>query len=194
MDVLTDLRRARDRSGLTQRELAQAVGSTQPSIARLEAGRVDPRLGTVGELASRLGLRLALRPLEGLDDVAVAIADDISRGDAEGAFRWVLQLLDDLHRLDEEMLEAHLRLEPPSTGDRRWDAMLAAAAEHVALQRGVPPPGWSAAPSRFLDQWWFVILDLIGRVPKGFAVLALTSPPAFSVRGVMLDPASLVNV
>lgn len=33
--------------GLTQAEVARKMGTTQPYIARLEAGRIDPRLSTL---------------------------------------------------------------------------------------------------------------------------------------------------
>ena len=41
------IREARKRRGITQGQLAQRLGTTQSSVARLEGGRSDPRLGTV---------------------------------------------------------------------------------------------------------------------------------------------------
>lgn len=41
---LAELRRQR---GFTQAEVAQTMGTTQPYIARLEAGRSDPRVSTL---------------------------------------------------------------------------------------------------------------------------------------------------
>jgi transcriptional regulator with XRE-family HTH domain len=56
------LREARLRAGLTQAELARAVGRTQPAIARWESGRVEPSLETLRELirACRLELTVGL--------------------------------------------------------------------------------------------------------------------------------------
>jgi transcriptional regulator with XRE-family HTH domain len=56
------LREARLRAGLTQSELAAAVGSTQSAIARWEGGRVQPSLETLRELirACRLELTFGL--------------------------------------------------------------------------------------------------------------------------------------
>jgi HTH-type transcriptional regulator / antitoxin HipB len=53
------LREARQAAELTQTALARLVGSTQPAIARLEAGMVDPKLSTLQRLAEVLG-----RPIE----------------------------------------------------------------------------------------------------------------------------------
>jgi HTH-type transcriptional regulator/antitoxin HipB len=47
--------------GLSQEELAQRIGSTQPAIARLEAGGLSPTLGTLERIAEALDLRLDIR-------------------------------------------------------------------------------------------------------------------------------------
>src|SRR2546428_4067319 len=58
-------RRARERLGMTQAELASRIGSTQPAVARLEAGGVTPGLATLRRIAAALGLELVvdLRPV-----------------------------------------------------------------------------------------------------------------------------------
>lgn len=50
----------RDRLGLTQAELAKRMGTTQPTIARLEAGGVTPSLDTLHRAANALGLELVV--------------------------------------------------------------------------------------------------------------------------------------
>ncbi|MGH2718134.1 MAG: helix-turn-helix domain-containing protein [Actinomycetota bacterium] len=50
MDPAAVLRRARQRAGLTQRELAVAAGVAQPTVARIESGREDPRVSTLDRL------------------------------------------------------------------------------------------------------------------------------------------------
>ena len=52
------VREARERLGVTQAELAARIGSTQPAIARLEAGGVTPSLVTLHRIAAALGLEL----------------------------------------------------------------------------------------------------------------------------------------
>jgi transcriptional regulator with XRE-family HTH domain len=58
------IRLAREKAGFTQAQLAARIGSTQPALARLEAGGVTPSLETLGRLAKALGLELVveLRP------------------------------------------------------------------------------------------------------------------------------------
>jgi uncharacterized protein len=49
------LKTARRRAGLTQRELASRTGLPQTSIARIETGHTDPRLGTLARLLAGCG-------------------------------------------------------------------------------------------------------------------------------------------
>lgn len=44
------LRRLREDSGLTQRQLAELIGVTQAHIAKIENSKVDPRLSTVNRV------------------------------------------------------------------------------------------------------------------------------------------------
>jgi len=52
---------ARNRAGLTQSELALKMGTTQPVVARIESGRVQPSLRTLQRLASATGSKLMIR-------------------------------------------------------------------------------------------------------------------------------------
>jgi len=59
------VRGTREKLGITQAELATRIGSTQPAVARLEAGGVSPSLDTLSRIAAALDLELVvdLRPL-----------------------------------------------------------------------------------------------------------------------------------
>lgn len=87
------VRYSRRRAGLTQRELAARAGVPQPTIARIESGRVSPRLETVDRLLDACGVRLAVedRPGRGLDRTAI---------------RELLRLTP-VQRLEEAVSEAH---------------------------------------------------------------------------------------
>jgi HTH-type transcriptional regulator/antitoxin HipB len=54
------VRALREAQGISQSELARRMGTTQPAIARLEAGRVAPRLETLDRVASALDVRLVI--------------------------------------------------------------------------------------------------------------------------------------
>lgn len=56
------LRYARSRAGLTQRALAMKTGIPQETIARIERGRVDPRIGTLDRLLEGCGYGLEVEP------------------------------------------------------------------------------------------------------------------------------------
>ncbi len=57
--------RARDRAGITQKELADRLGVSQAYIAKLSAGDANPTLGAVGRMLAALGfsLRMDVEPL-----------------------------------------------------------------------------------------------------------------------------------
>jgi transcriptional regulator with XRE-family HTH domain len=48
----------RTRRGLTQAQLAEAIGVAQPRIARIERGDANPRLMTLARIAHALGITL----------------------------------------------------------------------------------------------------------------------------------------
>jgi DNA-binding XRE family transcriptional regulator len=59
--ALTSYRAA---NGLTQTDVARAVGISQPAVARLEAGTREPRLETLSRLSNALGIefRIVITP------------------------------------------------------------------------------------------------------------------------------------
>lgn len=58
MDAARVVREARGRAGLTQRQLAEAIGVHQPAIARIETGHVVPRVDTLVRLLAACGSSL----------------------------------------------------------------------------------------------------------------------------------------
>ena len=60
-DLLKAIVVARIAKRLTQRQLANLCGCSQPAIARLESGHSNPSLHTLLRLCSALGLRLTVQ-------------------------------------------------------------------------------------------------------------------------------------
>ena len=60
------VRYARRRAGMTQRQLATKAGIPQESIARIEKGRVDPRVGTLDRLLEACEFGLEAMPRLGI--------------------------------------------------------------------------------------------------------------------------------
>lgn len=68
------LRYARLRAGLTQRALGERVGMPQSTVARIELGLMDPRVGTLERLLRACGMALEVEPVlgEGVDRSQIA--------------------------------------------------------------------------------------------------------------------------
>jgi len=52
---------ARMRAGISQKEMAARMGTTQSAVARLESGRVPPSTRTLEKVALATGTRLRIR-------------------------------------------------------------------------------------------------------------------------------------
>jgi hypothetical protein len=81
------------------------------------------------------------------------------------------------------------QVEPPSTGDVRVDAALAALAEHLARRDGWSAPTWTRESRREAEPWWFVT-DLRGMHPRAL----VESPLSFRRRGVFITRGALERV
>jgi transcriptional regulator with XRE-family HTH domain len=198
-ETVAQLRAARRARRQSQADLASRIGTTQSAIARLESGDADPRLSTLERYAVAVGASLKVEPVTGtapsLDATAAAVRQSLSGGDTNDALRHVIQFLDDVRGADAAVVWRSMRVEPDTTGDRRWDALLAGVAEYTSRRSRIPVPGWAAAPGRFLKRFWFVIEDLLGRPAPGLAAMAFAdSPPELANRGVFLDRSSLESV
>ena len=60
LDVGEKVRDAREAAGLSQRELAARMGTSQAAVARLEAGGVGATLTTLQKVATALDLRVTV--------------------------------------------------------------------------------------------------------------------------------------
>ena len=60
------LRYARRRAGLSQRELAARAGMAQAAVARIETGRVSPRVDTLSRLVDLCDCSLEVEPKRGI--------------------------------------------------------------------------------------------------------------------------------
>lgn len=100
--------------------------------------------------------------------------------------RWKLvwEFLEEYRWESGEAQPALLRDEPSLVGDERWDALLAALAEHLAAQHDLAPPGW--AEMRVLRRPWFPA-EL--RVQRADALAH--APAAFRKHGVYLSASDL---
>jgi transcriptional regulator with XRE-family HTH domain len=188
VDFWEKARRLREERGLSQTAVALRMGTSQSWVARMESGAADAGMRSVRRYLDAIGARLDVRPDPEagsgfrpmtLADVAWAARRHI--GDGETVLRLCLQFVDDYREVDPASRTALLDDVPPSTGDVRWDAFLAALAEHLAYHDDLPIPRWVDRRGRFLRQWWFPT-DL----PSVMASALAESPAAFRRRGIFV--------
>ena len=184
------LRRARAAAGLTQTRLAELAGTTQSAIAAYEAGTREPTVPVLARMVAAAGARLEVGvppdpTLYRLADVARDIAATDAADEAR-RLRFVFEFLRGAQE-DGHPLVLLVAAEPPSTGDVRFDALLAAIAEDLCVHAGEAPPSWVHDPSRFLDRAWWV-----SGLPSARAAALVHAPASFRRRGVMLDRHDLV--
>lgn len=60
-ELVRQLVRQREALGLSQRDIATRMGTSQPAVARLESGEVDARGSTIERFAAAVGRRLEYR-------------------------------------------------------------------------------------------------------------------------------------
>jgi transcriptional regulator with XRE-family HTH domain len=58
--LVADLVAHRRAAGLSQGAVAERMGTSQPAVARLEAGQVDARMSTVQRYAAAVGARVGI--------------------------------------------------------------------------------------------------------------------------------------
>ncbi len=88
------LREARARANLTQRQLAAKAGIPQETIARIERGRVDPRVGTLDRLLEACEFGLESMPRLGIGIDRSQIQERLS---VSMARRLEIAMADDSH-------------------------------------------------------------------------------------------------
>lgn len=147
-------------SGLSQAEFATALGTSAPRFCTYLAGKTIP--------SAAFYLR-ALRLAEGLKvarergwmtppSTAREIRRALRQGDELWSLKMTLQGRDHLHELlrGGDHVSVAWTAAPRSTGDRRWDALLAALTKREFIKAGHKPPRWVVADDARLgeqEQW-----------------------------------------
>ena len=105
------------------------------------------------------------------------------------AYRAVIGWLDEISSAGATVVATAIAEAPVLTGDRRLDALLAAAAEHAAFHADADVPDWLSNDDRFLRSAWFPI-DLPSLRVRGL----VSSPASFARRGIFIDRSDLDRV
>ena len=188
------IREARSTAGRSQTEVAAAAGVGRQWLVRLERGHEGAALGKVLRVLDELGLApLAgsghdaprrMGPWMTAPDLTEAVGAELRRGDTTFALRLLARAVADLRSLHELSDLDRFLGEPASTGDRRWDTLVAAAVSRECRLRGVVAPRWTDVQP--LGAWWFPDDD-----PVVLARTMQRTPVDLRVKGIWLDGAAL---
>lgn len=181
-DAAVLVRTARKNCGLTQGQLAVRAGVDQARISRFERARQNPRFGTVERLLAGASHRLYAAPTTRDDAATIAshIRDSLNHDDPRLALRYLIQLNDNLvseHGIVRGVLAV---AEPGATGQKVWDAAVAALVSWRLNEEKVPLPEWVSRPERKLARARVLRVDPADPVPKLGDV-----PDEFAEHGVL---------
>ena len=59
--VISEFIKVRLKKGMTQKDVADKIGTKQSAVARLEAGNINPTIGFLEKVASVLGAKLTIQ-------------------------------------------------------------------------------------------------------------------------------------
>jgi len=171
--------------------MAKIAKTTQSAIAAYEAGRREPTVPVLQRMLEATGhnLLIAFEADENIYRIA-DLARDIRETppkNSQRRLRLVFEFLRDVN--ESQQLSLRFAVEPMATGDRRFDALLAAITEDSCVRGGVAPPSWVFANKRFLDEAWWV-----SNLKSARAQALVNTPASFRRRGVMIDRHDLVAV
>jgi transcriptional regulator with XRE-family HTH domain len=153
--VVEALEQALADSGLTQSEFAAALETSASRFSTYRAGTTVPsaafflRALRVAASLKAAGSRGWMTPQSTSREISRALR----KGDELWALKMTLQGRDHLRELlrrDDGAGQAWATA-PRSTGDARWDALLAALTEHEFEAAGRTPPHWADAKDKRLE-------------------------------------------
>jgi len=93
--ISDNIKRMRERSGLSQQQLADRSGISKAQISRLESGKQDnPQIKTLIPLSSALGVSL----------------EEIAYGEQSGSFSYITKMIEVLPEQDRESIRKLLKI------------------------------------------------------------------------------------
>lgn len=107
------------------------------------------------------------------------------------ALRFVVRFVNACLAAGPAKTESLVAAAPPSTGEARYDALIAAAVEYVCGRLGVIAPAWTSEPPRSIDAFWEPDEPDITE-PRGYRIAHGLS--VFKRHGVLLAENDLVAV
>jgi hypothetical protein len=166
-------------------QVARAAGTSETNVSAYERGvkrtsaRTERRLRAVIDAAAESPIHAAR--LSTVSATAATLRHGLREAwSTAELLRVVRQMRSDATHLRSLTDRAAFYAAPSTTGDPRWDALLAAVVEEDHLHAGQPAPAWTRGHT--LRNFWFVPEN-----PDLHAYAFAHSPMSMQVRGVMLD-------
>ena len=177
---------ARTSAGLTMRALAARADVATSTIARIEAGKVDPTVGMLARLLRAAGRELELGTHRAPGPEIADLADAWSRGLRGDRPDWtrLRAFLDHLALHPEQKGSATLRMPAPS-GSAVLDTLLAGIAEKICDDAGHPRPTWARRVPALPEAW------ATPGTPTMQEAIRAATPRALAERGLSIDERSL---
>lgn len=152
------LRQVRGVSSITQRELSAKAKIPQSRIAEVESGAHETSFSKIEELLEVLSYTLIPVPTTQMPvwKSAKTVSELIYKNDHKQAWRHIIQLSDTLTKTEPAIAVALTVTPPASTGDERYDALLAGTVSYCLGIRKLPKPLWVTNKSRSLKIFWDV--------------------------------------
>jgi transcriptional regulator with XRE-family HTH domain len=187
-----DLRARRLASGLTLRQVARAAGTSESNVSAYERSQKRPAPRTLARLTAVIDAGgdspIHRRTLLTVPATAAALRGGLrAQWPTADLLRLIREMRSNASFARSDLDRAAFFAEPSTTGDQRWDAMIAGNTEDLAFRDDFPAPQWSRGHA--LAEFWFV-----GSAPSLAAYAFARSPLSLQVRGVMVDPADLEAV
>jgi len=182
---------ARREAGASQDAVAKISGIAASSLSLIEHGRRNPTVATLEAILAATNHRLVTVPTRRSDaaDIAVDIKDALSGNKRARALRRFIQLSDNLSAEAGATRVGLTLTEPAPTGERGWDAAIAALCAFHLNRDGLPVPSWVNDVERISPSDWHVSSGTY-TVP----VDVESVPREFRERRVLIDGASLRSV
>ncbi len=181
------VRDARESAGLSIRALAARAGVAYSTIARIEAGDVDPTVGMLRRILTAAGDDLDISARRTPGPRIADLVDAWSR-DAEGRDwpDWTrLRAFLDHIALHPELKAPATVPAPEPSGSPVMDALLAAIAEKICDDAGIARPTWTRRIRPLRETW------SPPATPRMLAIARASTPPQLAARGLVLSQDSL---
>ena len=191
MNIGQELKRARERNGLTVRALSELGGTSPAAISQIEHGARGVSVERIESLLQKTRSRLLVIPTNALtvSEVSENFRQLFSEGDYQGAFRELISYSDSLRKQEPGVLASLTIIEPETSGNDLYDSALAALVEYWLSKKSLPIPHWLEGIQFVLPERTHLTESVYSRIPDDSEI-----PSAFLKRNVLFPEVALESV